>query len=124
VQIPLTPLTVHYAWAQSLFTHLDLNRIIRCVINVEKILVDGGKFYATFLENPEGKFNLKEIAGPRADGTVGHGHTHFDEDPYHYDFGTFQWICSGTSLTVQNLGSWKHTRGPGSHMLKFTKRFP
>jgi len=37
--------------------------------------------------------------------------THFDEDPYHYDFGTFEWICEGTGLRVEHLGKWCG-RGP------------
>jgi len=93
-----------YALAQSVFTHLPLNSIIRCVMNVEKVLVPGGRFFATIWENPEGKRNLGDIR--QSETAV----THFDRDFYHYDVATFEWICEGTSLAVERLGDWGHPR--------------
>jgi hypothetical protein len=29
--------------------------------------------------------------------------THFDRDFFHYDLASFEWICDGTSLTVERL---------------------
>jgi len=78
------------ALAQSLFTHLSLNSIIRCIMNVEKVLVPGGRFYATYFDNPRGKQNLNPIMHRSADGPD--FPTYLDRDPYHYDFGTFEWI--------------------------------
>ena len=40
--------TFDYMWAQSVFTHLPLNNIIRAVVNAEQALKPGGKFLATF----------------------------------------------------------------------------
>jgi len=37
-----------YAIAQSVFTHLSLNSIIRCLVNMDRVLVPGGQFFATF----------------------------------------------------------------------------
>jgi SAM-dependent methyltransferase len=110
-----------YALAQSVFTHLPLNSIIRCLMNIDKILVPGGQFYATFFENPRGKFNLAPIA-PTFRETADELRfvTYFDRDPYHYDVDTFCWICDGTGLTVEYLGSWNHPRD--QRMLVFTKR--
>ena len=102
-----------YAWAQSVFTHLPLNSIIRCVMNIERVLVDGGKFYATFYENDRGKFNLDPIRqSPQVT-------SHFDEDSFHYDFGSFEWICEGTSLRVAYLGGWNNPRN--QKVVVFTK---
>jgi SAM-dependent methyltransferase len=97
-----------YALAQSVFTHLPLNGILRCVLKIDKVLVPGGRFYATFYENPEGRFNLR----PMVRAKVGRPDilTYFDRDPYHYDFATFRWISEGTALTVEYLGSWGHPR--------------
>lgn len=94
-----------FAIAQSVFTHLPLNSIIRCVMNVERVLLPGGKFFATFFENSEGKFNLKPIFQP----ALGYN-SHFDRDPFHYDFHTFEFICEGTSLEVEYIGDWDHPR--------------
>jgi SAM-dependent methyltransferase len=102
-----------YAIAQSVFTHLYLNEIARCLLNMEKVLKPGGRFYATFFHNPDGKRNLDDIA--QTDTVV----THFDRDFFHYDVAPFEWICDGTSLTVEYLGDWNHPRN--QKMLRFTK---
>ena len=103
-----------YAWAQSVFTHLPLNNIIRCVVNAEEVLVPGGKFYATFYENEQGKRNLDPIRqSPQVT-------SYFDEDSFHYDFATFEWIAEGTSLDVAYLGGWNNPRN--QKVVVFTKR--
>jgi SAM-dependent methyltransferase len=105
--------TFDYALAQSVFTHLPLNSIIRCLMNIEQVLVPGGRFYATFYENPDGKRNLDDIQQtPRVV-------THFDRDYYHYDLGAFAWVCEGTSLSVEYLGDWNNPQN--QKMLLFTK---
>jgi SAM-dependent methyltransferase len=97
-----------YALAQSVFTHLPLNNIIRCVVNVDKILIPGGRFYATFFENPEGKFSFGPLSHFGTDDSV--IVTYFDKDPYHYDFDTFQWLCERTNLRLEYIGKWSHPR--------------
>ena len=106
-----------FAIAQSVFTHLPLNDIIKCLISIEKVLVKNGKFYATFFENKQGKFNLEPI----------HHHTldeinltsFFDKDPFHYDYQTFEWICKNTQLTPRYIGDWNHPRN--QKLVLFTK---
>jgi hypothetical protein len=106
-----------YVWAFSLFTHLPVNSIIRCVMNVGKVLAPRGKFFATFFENTMGKFNLETQLHPRVDGEL--FPTFFDRDPYHYDFDTFEWICDGTGLRVAYIGDCFHPRD--QKILMFTK---
>jgi SAM-dependent methyltransferase len=106
-----------YVLAQSVFTHLPLNSIIRCVMNIDKVLVRGGRFYATFFEIPEGKRNLGPVMHPRANGTE--LATYFDKDPYHYDFETFKWVCDGTNLRVERIGEWGHPKD--QRMMVFIK---
>lgn len=98
----------HLALAHSLFTHLPLNSMIRCLLNIEKVLTSSGRFYATFFENPKGKFNLEPVVHPRADGPD--FETYFDKDPYHYDVSTFEQICEGIDLRVEYIGNWNHPR--------------
>lgn len=93
-----------FAWAQSVFTHLPVNSIVRCLMNVEQVLKPGGKFFATFYENERGKRNLEPIR--QSPQVV----SYFDQDSYHYDVGTFEWICAGTSLGVEYLGGWNNPR--------------
>jgi SAM-dependent methyltransferase len=106
-----------FALAQSVFTHLPLNSIMRCIMNVEKVLVQRGRFYATFFENPDGKFNLEPIVHPCTDGLT--LSTFFARDPYHYASETFTWICEGTTLKVEYVGDWNHPRD--QKMMVFTK---
>ena len=106
-----------YALAQSVFTHLSLNSIIRCIINIEKVLVQRGRFYATFFENSRGKFNLEPITYPNVD--IPNLTTYSDKDPYHYDFKVFEWICEETSLRVDYIGNWNHPRD--QKIMAFTK---
>lgn len=106
-----------YVLAQSVFTHLPLNGIVRCLTGIDRALKPGGRFYATFFENPDGKANLGPITHPSLDGIP--FRTYFDADPYHYDIATFQWACHGTGLRAQYLGDWDH---PGNQkMMVFTK---
>ena len=107
-----------YALAQSVFTHLPLNSIVRCIMNVEKVLVPRGRLYATFFHNPRGKFDLEPVMHPRADGPD--FPTYFDQDPYHYDFEAFKWACEGTRLKAEYIGDWNHPRD--QKMIVFTRR--
>ncbi len=110
--------TFDYALAQSVFTHLPLNSIVRCLASIAKVLKTGGRFCATFFENPGGKLNLEPLAHPRTDGPdiV----SFFDKDPYHYDFPTMEWSCKGTGLRAEYLGDWSHPRN--QKMMVFVKR--
>jgi SAM-dependent methyltransferase len=105
--------TFDYALAQSVFTHLPLNKVIRCLMSIERVLVSGGKFFATVYLNERGKKYLDPIE--QAPGTV----THMDKNPFHYEFATFEWICEGTGLTPAYLGDWNSPRN--QKMLLFTK---
>lgn len=53
--------TFDYALAQSVFTHLPLNKIMRCLLSMERVLVPGGKFFATIYLNERGKRYLDPI---------------------------------------------------------------
>jgi cyclopropane fatty-acyl-phospholipid synthase-like methyltransferase len=107
-----------FALAQSVFTHLPLNSVIRCIMNIDKVLVKGGRFYATIFVNPEGKHNLEPIAQSSRD--LPDLKSYFDQDPYHYDLDTLKWICEGTGLTVEYIGDWNHPRN--QKMVVFTKK--
>jgi SAM-dependent methyltransferase len=100
--------TFDFALAQSVFTHITLNSTLRCLENVRRVLEPGGKFYATFLENPD-IHNLEPV---RRGGI----RTHPDRDPYHYPAGVFGAL---TDMHTEHIGDWGHPRG--ASMLCFTK---
>jgi ubiquinone/menaquinone biosynthesis C-methylase UbiE len=103
-----------FALAQSVFTHLPLNTIMRCLAEIERILQPGGRFYATFFEHPGPRLNTEPL---RQSETVT---THSDADPFHYDPDVFRWAVEGSSLDVELVGDWNHPRN--QQMLRFSKR--
>ena len=104
-----------YAIAISVFTHIPLNDIIKCLIRMEKALKSGGVFYATFFE-ANSKRDIYPIAQVDEDSVV---ITNQGKDPYHYPLDVFRWICEDTELEVEYIGEWGHPRA--QKMLKFTK---
>jgi SAM-dependent methyltransferase len=104
--------TFDFAIAQSVFTHLPLNSIIRCLVEMSRVLNPGGRFYATIHENPGGKLNLDDIQQTEA--CV----SHYDRDFFHYDVDALRWACEGTGLSLEYEGEWGHPNK--SKMLVFT----
>jgi SAM-dependent methyltransferase len=102
-----------YALAQSVFTHLRLNGIRRCLAAVEKVLTQHGRFYATFFENTGGKRHLAPIEHEPGGVT-----TYSDRNPFHYDLETLADICEGTGLQLEYIGDWGHPKD--QKMLLFT----
>lgn len=100
-----------FALAVSVFTHLPVNQISRCLINIDKVLNKGGKFYATFFETKD-KFGLNSSnQNPIV--------THMDKDPFHYHYSIFEYLVDGLSINVEYIGDWEHPRN--QKMLCFYK---
>ena len=57
-----------FALAQSVFTHLPLNHIIRCLMRMEEALAPGGQFYATIYENARASGTSTRSSRSRASG--------------------------------------------------------
>lgn len=95
-------MTFDYAIAQSVFTHLPVNNIVRCLVEMAKVLNPGGRFYATIYENPNGKQFLGEIQ--QSERVVSYP----DRDKYHYDLDTLRCAAQGTGLTMSYSGDWGH----------------
>lgn len=106
-----------YALAQSVFTHLKEKDIRKCLTEIEKVLVKGGKFYATFFEVPRSKLKSKPISHKTFDGSD--ITTYADSDPFHYSFQTFEQICKKINLKVSYIGDWNHPRD--QKIMVFTK---
>lgn len=94
-----------YAIAQSVYTHLPWNSILRSLINIQMVLKPNGKFFATFFEaeSPEHRLkSFKHVAGGRV--------TYPDRDPYHYEFDVFEELARRVGLMVTYIGNWDHPR--------------
>lgn len=104
--------TFHFALALSVFTHIGINSIQRCIANAAAVLEPGGRFYATYFPSPR-LHCLDDLQ--HLDGIVSRS----DADPFHYHFSVFQFLITDLPLSVQNIGDWGHPRG--QHMLEFTR---
>lgn len=108
--------TFEYALAQSLFTHLTFNRIVRCIAEVDRVLQPGGRFFATFFASPGPRLRTESLR-IEADAAKD---IYLDRNPYYYDPAIFTWLCEGSDLTCEYRGEWGHPRS--QKMLVFTKR--
>ncbi len=81
---------------------------------MQKVLKPGGKFYATFFEDPDGTHYTTPIHHP-----VGGKVTYPDRDPYHYMFDVFEDLARRAELEVTHIGDWNHPRD--QMMMVFTK---
>lgn len=105
-----------YAIAQSVFTHISLNQIRRCLIQLSNIMRDGGVFYATYFSVSDPVTALQSVER-------GHGiTTSLDQNPYHYTFDDMVSMAAGLSVNVTDLGQCGHPRGQSVLKFVFKKR--
>ncbi len=88
----------------SLFTHLPMNNIIRCLSEARKHLKPGGSYFATFFAAPTSAYLDKLRHQPG--GIV----THYDLDPFHYSFEELSWMAALSGLEARLIGDWNHPR--------------
>lgn len=97
----------------SLFTHLPLNIIIRCLVEAEKSLATNGKYFATIFLAPK-NCHLKPLKH-----SPGNITTNYDQDPFHYSFEELSMIAKLSGLKVKLIGHWNHPRA--QQMVEFSK---
>ena len=105
-----------FALAQSVFTHIHLNSIRRCLIAVGRVLAEDGVFFATFFHNPKAAFDDQPMVIDAVDTEIV---THVDRNPFCYEVGAFEWASRGTGLKVTHVGEWEHPRR--QQMLRFDR---
>jgi len=98
--------TFDFAIAQSVFTHLSLNEILLCLINLERVL--DGVLYATF-------FNCRDLAAYGT--TVSHlssdnqtVNTQAFGRSTHYTFEMLDQVARWANMKVKYIGGWGHPR--------------
>lgn len=91
------------AWAHSIFTHLPMEHIRRCLANLRPVLPRAGVLYASYAECEAPKDNPIEP----------HDHRLFEYTP-----AEMTEAGRATGWRVEHLGKWGHPRG--HRMLKFT----
>ena len=93
-----------FAIAQSVFTHLDMNLIVRCLAETRKVLTSGSKFFCTFFLAPW-PGHIAPIQH-QPGGVV----TNYDCDPFHYSFREMKWLAETAGFTAKLIGEWGHPR--------------
>ena len=93
-----------YIIAQSLFTHLFMNHIIRCLKETRKVMNRNSRFFATFFRAPQSAYI--EPLEHKSGGVV----TVFDTDPFHYSLEEMRFMAKEAGLTVELIGDWSHPR--------------
>lgn len=103
------PAKMDFAMAQSVFTHMPLNHIRRCLSQLAPKLESGGVFFATAWLVPDGWDLAMPFTQP---GTLaGTPIVSFDvRDPYHYRLEDFQYLAAGLPFTLRRVGDWGHPR--------------
>jgi len=92
------------AIAVSVFTHLPVNHIVRCLTEVGRALKPEALFFASYFEAP-GEAFLAPLTH-----TPGNIVTYYDADPYHYSFEEIRWMAKLARLEVERIGEWGHPR--------------
>ncbi len=113
----LTPLRTEFDFilAQSLFTHVTLNRIRQCLARVARVTKPGSIFYATFFELPDGVPSDEPWRHHPGDVV-----THGSENPYHYRFADLKHASRGLPWSVHYVGEWGHPKG--QRMVAFVRQ--
>jgi ubiquinone/menaquinone biosynthesis C-methylase UbiE len=101
------------AIAISVFTHVFMNHIARCLAEVKRVLKNGASFYATYFEAPAPIFLESLVHQPG--GTT----THYDRDPFHLSNDELASLAVAAGLTFHRIGDWGHPRG--QMMAAFTR---
>lgn len=104
-----------YAIAQSVFTHMPLNRIRRCLARLAPATRQGGRFYATYFEIS--KSQDREAAQVHS---VGGATSHSDRAFYHYSRRDMDFVIEDLPWAVDHIGDWGHPRD--QKMLLFIKQ--
>jgi SAM-dependent methyltransferase len=93
-----------FAIAVSVFTHLPMNHIVRCLVEVRRVLAPGAPFFASFFEAPAAA-HLAPL--PHAPGGIV---TCYDSDPYHYALAELEAMAGFAGMSVEAIGAWNHPR--------------
>jgi SAM-dependent methyltransferase len=100
------PRPMDFAIAQSVFTHLPLNHLRRCLAKLSDRMQPGGRFFVTYFECGPQDDLFRPIEHAPA-GVVSHDYC----DPYHYRLGDMAWAAEAADWAFEPIGDWGHPRG-------------
>lgn len=96
---------IDIAFSNSLFSHLNLNSIMTCLINIKEVLVPGGYYYSTFFDVLPGQQWVEPIERNK----WGHSfYTNPNKDPYHYSSSLLQSIAKQLGFKMKLINEFGH----------------
>lgn len=101
------------ALAQSVFTHVSLNHLRLCLARLDPLMVEGGRFYATFFEQPPSA-PVDEIV------LVGKRPRFTERNIFWYYREDMHWASTFADWDFHYIGRWGHP--VGQRMVVYTKR--
>jgi len=96
------------AIAQSVFTHINLNRIRLCLHRVAKVMRPGSRFFATFNERRP-RYPVDEVRKGM----------YTERNVFWYYRRDMRWAARETPWTLRYIGNWGHPRD--QKMVEFTR---
>jgi hypothetical protein len=99
---PQMPARFDFAIAQSVFTHLTLPHLQRCLRAIMPRMREGRRLYATFFTAPREVVEFRHERG----GVVTYAH----KDPFHYHEGVIRDAADFSGCIVNWIGEWDHPR--------------
>jgi hypothetical protein len=88
------------------FTHVPWNDIRLCLEMLCDVMADGGSFFATYFELPDGALSRSPFVH-----SPGDVETSANADPYHYKVSDLGYAGRGLPWRVHWHGEWGHPRG-------------
>ena len=104
--LPDTDGPVDFAIAQSVFTHLPLNHLRRCLAQLAPKMASGGRFFVTYFECRPDQDLFETLLQPG--GIV---RTRDTIDPFHYRLEDLAWAIDRAPWAFEPIGDWGHLRG-------------
>ena len=89
-----------YGLALSLFTHLPVSEISRCLVQMRNVLEPAGVFFASFFEAPDREHTGEIVHEP------GGVRTRFNADPFHHSFVELVGAAQTAGLEAERIGDW------------------
>jgi SAM-dependent methyltransferase len=102
------------AIAQSVFTHVSLNHVRLCLFRLAKLVRPGGKFYATFFEQPQST-PLDKIVQKQEGGRP----LFSEQNVYWYYRDDLKWAAGYSPWQFRYIGNWGHPAG--QKMVEYTR---
>lgn len=91
--------------AVSVFTHLPLDYLTRCLRNLSGVMRPGAKFFATFFLCPDAHAPEDALVHDLG-GVTSHG----SKDPYHFTYSAIDTATKNTGWALDDIVSWDHPR--------------